>query len=313
MRGAIPFIVLGATLLIISLPLQAQFKNHADICIAGTGKFELDISFCSLAIKSGTHNELSQASLFAHRGRARFELGDHQGAIQDFDAALELNPGSAMAHNERGRVYHKAGNNSQAIIEYTAAIKLFPQYGAAYRNRGTAKIFRGKMQEAIADFDTAIASVNHDPASRILRGITHYLSGNFDAAIPDLSAAMELGYPYPEAVLWIYLSEKKLGRDGKAALIANAEDMAGAEWPRPLINAYLGKTTAQAALEAAAHENSTIHRRRRTQAQFYLGALAHLNNGSKAARQFYETVIELDAVDAIEYAGTALALKKLAR
>jgi lipoprotein NlpI len=308
MRGAFPLLILGAAALTLSSFAQAQFRNHADICITGTGKFDLDISFCSLAIKSGLHSQLNQATLFAHRGRARLELGDHHGAVQDFGAALELNPGSAMAHNERGRAYHKTGDNAQAVNAYNKAIKLFPHFGAAFRNRGTVKIFQGKLQDALADLDTAIASVNYDPASRILRGIAHYLSGNFGAAIPDLSAAMELGYPYPEAVLWIYLAERRLGRDGKAALIENAADMTGADWPRPLIKAYLGETTAQAALEAGKHENSTIQRRRKTQAYFYLGQLALLNNDIVNARKKFDKTIELSFFDAIEYAGAMLEL-----
>ncbi len=312
MRGTFLFFILGAAALTLSSFAQAQFKNHADICISGTGKFDLDVSFCSLAIKSGQHSQLNQATLFSHRGRARLELGDHHGAVQDFAAALELNPGSAMAHNERGRAYHKTGNNARAVDAYTKAIELFPHYGAAFRNRGTAKIFQGKLQDALADLDTAIASVNYDPASRILRGITHYLSGNFDAAIPDLSAAMELGYPYPEAVLWIYLAERRLGRDGKVTLRDNADDLVGADWPRPLIKAYLGETTAQAALEAAKHENSAIQRRRKTQAYFYLGQLALLNNDIVNARKKFDKIIGLGFFDAIEYAGAMLELGRQA-
>lgn len=313
MRSGIPFLILGAVALTFGSLAQAQFKNHADICISGTGKFELDISFCSLAIKSGQHSQLNQATLFAHRGRARLELGNHQGAVQDFDAALELNPSSAMVHNERGRAYHKTGKNAQAVSAYTKAIALFPRYGEAFRNRGTAKVFQGKLQDAIVDLDTAIASANYDPASRILRGIAHYLRGNFDAAIPDLSAATELGYPYPEAALWIYLSERNLGRDGTTNLIANADDLSGAEWPRPLIQTYLGETTAQVALESATHAISTIQRRRQTQANFYLGALVQQKGNKLAARDYFEKALEFGLVDAIEYAGAALELQRLER
>lgn len=313
MRRPARLFLLGVTVLGFVEPVLAQFKNHADICITGTGKFELDISFCSLALQSGRHEALSQATLFTHRGRARLELGDREGAIADFSTALDLNPGSALAHNERGRAHHKAGNNGKAIKEYSAALDLFPSYGAAFRNRGTAHLFQGNLADAQADFDAAIATVNYDPASRILRGIAHYFRGNYEAAIPDLSAAMSLGYPYPEAVLWIYLAERKAGRNGKAALISNAEDMADDTWPRPLIDVYLEKMVPEAVLEAAGHERKVTRTRQLTQANFYLGALAQQKGDSPAAREHFQKVLEFGLVDAIEYAGAALELERLRR
>lgn len=313
MRRPALLFTIGIAVLSVTEPVGAQFKNHADVCITGTGKFELDISFCSLALQSGEHGALSQATLFTHRGRARLELGDREGAITDFNTALDLNPGSALAYNERGRTYHKAGNNNQAIKEYSAALDLFPSYGAALRNRGTAHLFHGNLEDARTDFDTAIAAVNYDPASRILRGIAHYLRGNYEAAIPDLSAAMSLGYPYPEAVLWIYLAERKAGRKGKAALISNAEDMADTAWPRPLIDVYLEKMAPEAALKSALHERQSIQTRQLTQANFYLGALAQQKGDNPVARKHFQKVLEIALVDAIEYAGAALELQRLGR
>jgi lipoprotein NlpI len=313
MHGTIPFLILGAAALTFSSFAQAQFKNHADICITGTGKFELDISFCSLALQSGKHEALSQATLFTHRGRARLELGDREGAIADFNTALNLNPVSAMAYNERDRTYHKAGNNGKAIKEYSTALDLFPSYSAALRNRGTAHLFQGNLEDAQTDFDAAIATVNYDPASRILRGISHYFRGDYEAAIPDLSAAMSFSYPYPEAVLWIYLAERKAGRKGRAALISNAEEMADDAWPRPLIDVYFEKKAPEAELKAALHERKAIQTCQLAQANFYLGALAQQKGDNPAAREHYKKVLEFGLVDAIEYAGAALELQRMGR
>ena len=79
----------------------AQIKDHAEVCFAGTGKFELDISLCSLAIQSKQHQGPSLATLYAHRGRAKSELGDLEGAVEDFRAALAHNHGFRTRYRER--------------------------------------------------------------------------------------------------------------------------------------------------------------------------------------------------------------------
>jgi lipoprotein NlpI len=307
MRTAILLIL--CALLLISTPAAAQIKEHAEVCFAGTGKFELDINFCSLAIRSRKHQGPSLATLFAHRGRAKSELGDLEGAVADFDVALTHNPASALSLNERGRARHKQGNNARAIADYDAALRLNPNYGAAYRNRGTARIHQGRMKDAIVDLDAAIASVNHDPASRILRGIARYLSGDFEAAIPDLSAALTQAYPYPEAVLWIYLAQRNAGLDAKAILARNASAMSEGAWPDPLIDVYLGEREVDSAITAANHSHEAIRLRRLTQAHFFLGALARLEMNMAKAKRHFETVLTFDTFDAIERAGAKLLLR----
>ncbi|NKB60530.1 MAG: tetratricopeptide repeat protein [Alphaproteobacteria bacterium] len=310
MRRAVLLVLLATALPSLA---AAQIKDHAEVCFAGTGKFELDISFCGLAIQSKKHHGPSLATLFTYRGRAKLELGDLTGAVADFDAALEQNPASALAHNERGRARHKAGDNQAAIADYNTALRLSPHYGAAYRNRGTAKIFLGQLEAAIADLDAASAAVNYDPASRILRGIARYFRGDFESAIPDLGAAISKAYPYPQAVLWIYLAQRRAGLDAKEPLTANAQEMSEGAWPDPLIEAYLGERTPPSVLEATQQPRDTTRRRHLLQAHFYLGQLALVNSDLAAARQHFEAATEIELFDAIERAGAKLELDRLER
>ena len=305
MRRAILLIVAGLTL--FASLAAAQIKEHATVCFAGTGKFELDITFCSLAIQSRKHQGPSLATLFNHRGRAKLELGDLTGAIADFDTALSHNPASAMAHNERGRARHKQGDNDRAVADYTAALALNPQYGDAYRNRGTARIHQGQLADALTDLDAAIASVNYDLASRILRGIAHYLNDDGAAAIPELSAALTQAYPYPEAVLWLYLA----GRRAKSELTINAEAMSDGGWQDAMIEAYLGERSPESALKASQHPREDIAARRLTQAHFFLGALARLKGDVKRARKHFEAAIALDVFDTIERAAAQVHLQNM--
>jgi lipoprotein NlpI len=209
-----------AAAVLLATPAAAQFKGPADNCFAGTGSVQLDIRECSLAIATGAPGGLSRASLLSLRGRAYLESGARRAAIADFDAALALNPNSALAFNERGRAHHAGGDNRRAIADYDAALRLFPFYGAAFRNRGTAYLFEGRLTAAVADFDAALKGVNYDPASHVLRGIARYFQGRYADAARDLTAAIDMAYPYPQAALWIYLADR-----GEATLAANAREL----------------------------------------------------------------------------------------
>lgn len=311
MRRALFLALAGAA--VFAAQAAAQIRDHAEICFAGTGKFELDISFCSLAIQSKKHRGPGLATLYAHRGRAKSELGDLSGAIVDFETALAHNPASALALNERGRARHKQGDNDGAVVDYGAALALNPRYGAAYRNRGTAQIHLGQLESAIADLDRAASAVNYDPASCILRGIARHLVGEHDAAVPDLSAALTQAYPYPEAVLWLYLAERGAGREAGKNLSSNAEAMSDGGWPDALIEVYLGERAPQSALAAAEHPREDINRRRLTQARFFLGALAIVEGDAAAAHRHLEAAVAFEAFDAIERAASQILLRKLAR
>lgn len=70
-----------------------------------------------------------------------------------FSAALAARPSYALALNGRGFVYLKLRKPLPAIEDFTAAIKLDPNYANAYRNRAAARRLIGDEAGATADHD----------------------------------------------------------------------------------------------------------------------------------------------------------------
>jgi tetratricopeptide (TPR) repeat protein len=61
-----------------------------------------------------------------NRGVDKSDLGDKQGAIDDYTLAINLNPNDDKAYNNRGIAKSDLGDDRGAIDDYTLAIDLNP-------------------------------------------------------------------------------------------------------------------------------------------------------------------------------------------
>ena len=84
------------------------------------------------------------------------ELKEYEGAIKDYDKAIELDPNYALAYMNRGIAKAQLKQYSAAIADYDKAIELDPNFALAYHNRGVAKYNLAQYNAAIADYDKAI-------------------------------------------------------------------------------------------------------------------------------------------------------------
>lgn len=107
------------------------------------------------------------------------------------NAAILTNPKSALAFNNRGIL--KIGiDNQGAIDDFNKAIEIYPDYEEAHNNRGQAKLSAGNYNGAIADFDTAIAINKDFPNPYYYRGRTYFDLKNYSKAIADFSTYTSL-------------------------------------------------------------------------------------------------------------------------
>lgn len=89
--------------------------------------------------------------MYINRGLVKDRLGDLQGAINDFTLAIRLNDRYEKPWFCRANVLTKQGKLTQAVDDYTVAISNYPSYGAAYYNRAVALQAAGKHAEACSD------------------------------------------------------------------------------------------------------------------------------------------------------------------
>jgi tetratricopeptide (TPR) repeat protein len=136
---------------------------------------------------------------YVKRGIARFSKGDVDGAIGDYDKALEISPRLAEAHLNRGKARRAKGKLDEAIEDYEKVMELDPRLTSnnrdiaqAYTNRGFIRTNNFDLDGALSDFDKAIEVAPTDADSYIKRGEAHLIKGDLQDAVADFDKGITL-------------------------------------------------------------------------------------------------------------------------
>ena len=110
-------------------------------------------------LSEGKKSISAEAEFYFLSGMTRYQqLGQHDAAIADFDAAIRVKPDYADAYFGRGAAKADLGRYDAAIADYDVAIRLKPNYADAYIGRGAAKGRSGQHFAAMSDYDVAITA-----------------------------------------------------------------------------------------------------------------------------------------------------------
>ena len=139
---------------------------------------------------------LSAAEEKYNSGTEKFNKGDLDGALADFDEAVRLDPNLAAAYMNRGAVYAAKNEYDKSIEDSTKAIDLKPSktddLATAYSNRGAAYIGKGEFDKAIADADEALKIKSDYAKPYFVRGFAYYNKDDNEKALADLKKVVEL-------------------------------------------------------------------------------------------------------------------------
>lgn len=92
---------------------------------------------------------------YYNRAQAKKLKNDTAGAIADYTRAIELGSTNPAAYNNRANARAENKDRDGAIADYTRAIELKPDYARAYYNRAVVKEEKGDATGAAADFKKA--------------------------------------------------------------------------------------------------------------------------------------------------------------
>lgn len=131
-------------------------------------------------------------------------LDGPDGAIENARRALQIDPRSAVAHNNLGWAWKNKGLHDVAIDEYREALRIDPELGPAHRNLGEVLASRGSLAEAI-DHDRQALRIEPECAgAHYLLGLALLSRGRFDEADENHRRALRVDPGNREAHDWAH-------------------------------------------------------------------------------------------------------------
>ncbi len=256
---------------------------------------------------------------FHRRAILHSDLGQTDLALSDYSEAIRLNPREAGALRGRAMLYRTleqypaargdldaamaiGGDEKDNLFLHAQVNFLMGDYDGAAADCGrrleilnldTActglqwriAMMKGNFAAAVGYADTMVAS--HIDQYRLFRGVAHYADGDLMKAAADFTDYTEAAPGDPYGWLWLYLADRKLGKDDAPKLkeIAARRDA----WPAMIIRHIAGLAKAEDVLAAVDVPDAKLKRLRLAEANYYLGELAALAGEPVRAEALYKS------------------------
>jgi tetratricopeptide (TPR) repeat protein len=148
--------VLSAVLLLAAAPDEAS----RGVALLTQGRYQE----AAAAFDAALQRRPDDANALANRCTARYKLGDHEGAIADFEAAVRLKPGlkAALAPSMSDAYYRRArrladqGLDDQAADALYASVRLDRKNALAYNELGYLAVRNRQNETALGYCDRAL-------------------------------------------------------------------------------------------------------------------------------------------------------------
>uniref|UniRef100_A0A8B9GQZ9 RNA polymerase II-associated protein 3 n=1 Tax=Astyanax mexicanus TaxID=7994 RepID=A0A8B9GQZ9_ASTMX len=157
-------------------------------------KYAVAESDCNLAIALDS----KYIKAYARRGAARFAHNNHQGALEDYEMVLKLDPENLDAQNEikklnQGNAYFKEGKYEAAVESYTKGMEADATNALLAANRAMAYLKLERYAEAEEDCSKAIALDSTYLKAFARRGTARAALGHLTGAKEGLFSVHLLG------------------------------------------------------------------------------------------------------------------------
>jgi tetratricopeptide (TPR) repeat protein len=154
-----------------------------------------DISFYTDILSKFPEAEVA----YTNRGALRKENHDLDGALTDFNKAIQLGKSDYKSFSNRGAVYLDMGEYTKAVADYQQAIKFKPNHPQILADYGFAQMRTGDLTGALESFNRSLNLKNFNPEVYVNRGTTYYNLGKFQNAVSDYDIALKQNPGYVNA------------------------------------------------------------------------------------------------------------------
>jgi tetratricopeptide (TPR) repeat protein len=148
--------LLSALVLTPTMPAAQSRQPDETICFSENATLDAAIASCGRLIASGNVTAQALSRAYDNRGIAWLGKREFDHAIEDFSAAIRLDPSKAGVFGRRGYVWLAKRNYDRAISDYDEAIRLDPRKPEPFFDRAMAWENKGDFDRAISDLSEVI-------------------------------------------------------------------------------------------------------------------------------------------------------------
>ena len=135
---------------------------------------------------------LLTASQYKESGETAYQRGDYEGAIANFDRAIDREPDDVQTYHQRGLARFNLEQYEETISDFDIAIDKNPDYVTAYYNRGVTKCRLERYEEAISDFDLVVDKNPDYSEAYEQRGLSNFFLEQYEESVNDFNLAIRL-------------------------------------------------------------------------------------------------------------------------
>ncbi|KAH1170981.1 tetratricopeptide repeat protein 6 isoform X2 [Mauremys mutica] len=162
------------------------YDGRAVICL------QMGDTFAAFQDTNAALKLTTTAQLLTNRGVINQFMGYLNCAMKDYQQAISINPGYALAYFNAANIYFHHRQFSQASSYYSKALQLDPQNESAVLNRAITNTLLQNIEEAKEDFEKAICLCPFSAAVYFNRANLYRTLKQYELAEKDISTALSI-------------------------------------------------------------------------------------------------------------------------
>ncbi|XP_074853635.1 tetratricopeptide repeat protein 6 [Carettochelys insculpta] len=165
---------------------HVAYDGRAVVCL------QMGDTFAAFQDANAALKLTTNAQLLTNRGVINQFMGHLNSAMKDYQQAVTINPGYALAYFNAANIYFHHRQFSQANFYYSKVLQLDPRNESAVLNRAITNTLLRKIEEAKEDFEKAICLCPFSAAVYFNRANLYRTLKQYELAEKDISTALSI-------------------------------------------------------------------------------------------------------------------------
>ncbi|MEW5951831.1 MAG: tetratricopeptide repeat protein [Elusimicrobia bacterium] len=192
-------------------------KNQADTeLIKGASLMERGLYRQAAVEFAKSCDKNPSAAAYSMYGASLYWLGDIDGALRQYEKALQKDPNSAPAYQLKGIALARKGDTEGALENFLKTLSLDPSRADANMNAGSVYFSGGLMASALSYMKKALKLDPFNPLYLHQTGLIYFYLERYSEAADFFDKAARKSFDYQEPILWLGLSSERMGEEKEA-------------------------------------------------------------------------------------------------